>query len=279
MTSHRQPPDPLDQPPIQPSLSQEENDLLAEFTQTQVIPHATRVGQQAALRSRRRRRWAYAGFGVALLLSVLIWLIAQEQHNSNLIKSKHTAEAAASGNGALATKGVDLAGQINTACRTGAGRAQMASLGISCQQASQLATAAPVEVTGPAGAPGVQGPSGPPGPTGPAGPAGAQGSPGHPGANGEPGASGQPGTGVNGANGNDGAQGSPGPAGPQGSAGPAGPAGAQGPAGEQGPQGPAGATGPAGPDCPAGYTPTPQPQLDGGSVIVCSSPPAPTPTP
>jgi len=112
---------------------------------------------------------------------------------------------------------------------------------------------------------------GPAGPQGPVGPAGATG---HPGAIGPQGEKGDPG--IDGAVGPSGATvtgpaGATGPEGPQGATGETGPAGPQ---GDPGPSGPSGPSGPAGPDCPTGYTPTPQPQPGGGSVIICTSPPA-----
>jgi hypothetical protein len=256
------------------------HDLLSEFAETQAIPKATRVGMAAAHRTKIRRRWVWGGFGIALLVAVLIWLIAQNQHNANLIHSKRTAEAVASGNGALATQGVDLAGQIARNCGSSAGRAKLAQLGISCAQAQHLATATP---SGPAGPAGPQGVSGPQGPQGIPGQQGVPGATGPRGPEGPSGASGQNGVGQTGpagaagSNGNDGAQGSAGPAGPQGSAGPAGP---QGDPGQPGATGPSGPSGPAGPDecADQGGTWTQQPQLDGGTLLVCSIPPSPTPT-
>lgn len=56
------------------------------------------------------------------------------------------------------------------------------------------------------------------------------------------------------------------------------------PKGDTGGQGPVGSTGPVGPEgdpgpaCMPGYSPTQQPQLDGGSIEVCTSPPAAAPT-
>lgn len=251
-------------------------DLLQEYAQTQAVPKATRVGQQAALRRRNHRRALIGGFLIALAIALAIFIYSQVDHGNQLIADKRTAQGAAATNGAIASDGVDVAGQITEACKTPAGRAKVAALGISCEQASQLATAAPVPVAGPAGSPGAQGVPGPPGPPGPSGP---QGIPGAPGAAGVNGSSGPPG--AAGSNGMDGASGSPGAAGAEGSPGASGSPGAAGEVGPQGPRGeagPSGASGPAGPACPDGYTPSAQPQLDGGSVIVCSSPPPPTPT-
>src|SRR5882762_2125631 len=253
-------------------------DLLQEYAQTQAVPKATRVGQQAALRRRNRRRATIGGFLIALAIALAIFIYSQVDHGNQLIAGKRTAQGAAATNGALASQGVDVAGQINEACKTPAGRAKVAALGISCEQASQLATAAPIPVAGPAGSPGAQGVPGPQGPPGPSGPQGIPGAPGAAGVNGSGGTAGPPG-----ANGVDGASGEPGAAGAEGSPGAPGTPGAPGEPGPQGPQGevgPSGPAGPAGPPCPDGYTPSAQPQLDGSSVIVCSSPPpAPTPTP
>lgn len=125
--------------------------------------------------------------------------------------------------------------------------------------------------------------SGQPGPVGPQGPAGAEGSPGPTGPAGSNGADGNPGaSGATGPQGDQGPFGRPGPEGSPGPTGATGPQGAQGPTGPDGPQGPAGPqgeqgpNGPAGPPCKDGYVVTEQPQLDGGSLEVCTSPP-PTP--
>lgn len=111
-----------------------------------------------------------------------------------------------------------------------------------------------------------------PGPPGPPGPAGPKGDTGHVGPQGLPGVRGADGSSVTGPAGPSGSS----VTGPDGAQGPTGPAGINGTDGATGPKGDTGDTGPAGPpgpDCPGGYTPTPQPQLDGGSVIVCTSPP------
>lgn len=148
-------------------------------------------------------------------------------------------------------------------------------------QANQRLSSAglpPVSTPAPVPAPtqlvAVPGPAGPEGPQGVEGPQGSPGAAGHPGASGEPGAVGP--QGQKGETGASGQPGAPGANGADGAQGPAGPAGAQGPPGDPGPQGSTGPAGPPGPSCPDGYTPTPQPQLDGGSLVVCTSPP-PTP--
>jgi hypothetical protein len=114
---------------------------------------------------------------------------------------------------------------------------------------------------------------------GPQGPQGPKGDTGHIGPQGLPGVRGADGTSVTGpagpsgssVTGPEGAQGPTGPAGADGKDGTNGTDGATGPQGDPGPSGP---SGPAGPECGPGYTPTAQPQLDGGSVIICTSPPA-----
>lgn len=121
--------------------------------------------------------------------------------------------------------------------------------------------------------PAIPGPAGAAGPSGATGPAGPSGATGHPGATGPQGVKGDPGIdGTPGAAGPSGAT-VTGPAGANGKDGTNGTNGTDGATGPQGEPGPSGPSGPAGPDCPTGYTPSAQPQLGGGSTIVCTSPP------
>jgi hypothetical protein len=143
---------------------------------------------------------------------------------------KHSAEATISAQATVASKGLNLAGQLEGLCRTDKQfRAEHAGF---CTQASQLATAQVTLVPGPPGVSGAQGAQGPPG---------AAGSPGSPGPAGSNGASGQPGS-----NGGAGSPGASGASGLPGAPGLPGDPGDQGPKGDQGSQGPVGDTGPAG---------------------------------
>jgi len=167
-------------------------------------------------------------------------------------------------NAAVAAKGQDFASTAAKACQTTAGRAQLQRLGISCAQASQVATTPPTGAAGPQGIPGV------PGVQGPVGSVGAQGAKGDPGSVGPRGVNGSPG--ANGQSGANGQAGSDGPPGPEGSTGPAGSQ------GDAGPPGVKGDTGPAGPDecTQAGGTwITQNPGLPGGNpALVCELPPS-----
>lgn len=141
---------------------------------------------------------------------------------------KHSAEATISAQATVASKGVNLAGQLEGLCRTDSQfRAEHTGF---CTQASQLATAQITPVPGPAGVSGAVGPSGPqglPGVRGAAGPLGPQGPPGPQGLQGPSGAT------VTGPAGETGGQGPPGET-------------VTGPVGAQGPQGDTGASGASG---------------------------------
>lgn len=149
---------------------------------------------------------------------------------------RKSAEATISAQAPLVTQGVNLAKGLDSLCQQTNFEHQHPGF---CNQASQLATASPSPLPGPAGAvgpPGVPGSPGPPGTQGSPGPAGANGQQGAPGS---PGPSGVPGVGLSGA---------PGLPGDPGDQGPKGDPGGQGPAGDSGSPGPTGPTGPAGAD-------------------------------
>jgi len=215
------------------------------------------------------RRWLLlAGAAVVLLLAG--WMIWQTISTVSLTDARNaaraqktSAQASVSALAPIASEGKAIAAQIERECKSDAAfRADHPQL---CPRASQLATATPTLIPGPAGAQGPQGVQGLAGPRGPRGSRGPLGNPGAAGAQGPQGEIGPPG-----------ADGSTGPAGETGPPGPSGPA------GETGPTGPPGPTGPAGPDqCKeiggTWTTVTPTPDPDGTPWLVCVLP-EPTPT-
>ena len=220
------------------------------------------------------------GVGSAVLIVLFIvvaeWQISHlSQGKANAQAGKQSAEATVGALAPVASQGKSLAESLNNLC------AQNPEFKVQhpgfCNQASQLATATPVQVPGPVGAQGLPGPKGDKGDPGEPGQRGPQGLKGEPGQMGPSGASGAPG--ANGLNGG------PGPTGPEGEVGPTGPKGDKGDQGEKGDQGVPGSTGPTGPAGPdecvqAGGTWVTQtnPIPGGGAELVCQLP-EPTPTP
>jgi len=172
------------------------------------------------------RRWLLiAGAAVVVLLAG--WMVWQTTSTVSLTNARNearaqktSAQASASALAPLASEGKAIAGQIEAECK--ADKTFRSDHPQLCPRASQLATATPTLIPGPAGQRGIQGLPGPRGSRGPSGPAGKTVT----GPMGEPGA-----------------------------------AGAQGPQGEIGATGPSGetVTGPAGPSGPAGKDAEPQP--------------------
>jgi len=226
--------------------------------------------------------------GVATAVLIVLFIVVAEwqishlsQGKANAENGKQAAQATVNAQAPLVVKGKDLAQGLNDLCVSDPDfRKEHPSF---CSQASQLATATPSAspvVTGPPNITGLEGPRGP---------KGDKGDPGEPGMRGPQGLKGEPGksitgpagpAGENGANGVNGSDGAIGPTGPEGPTGPSGPEGSPGPVG---PKGDTGDTGPAGPDecVKAGGTWVTQtnPIPGGGSQLVCSLPPDPTPTP
>ncbi len=170
------------------------------------------------------RRWMLAA-GVAFLVLLGGWIAWSTTSTVGLTSSrdqaraqKTSAQASASALAPLASEGKAIAAQIESECKTDKTfRADHPQL---CPRASQLVTATPTLIPGPAGRPGRRGVQGLPGPRGSRGPSGP---PGKTGPMGEPGAAGAQGPrGEIGATGPSGAEGSPGPSGPSGPSGPAG---------------------------------------------------------
>jgi hypothetical protein len=176
-----------------------------------------------------RRWWLLTGVAVVVLVAGwMVWSTASTvglSHSRNAARAaKTSAQASASALAPIASEGKAIAAQIETECKTdGRFRADHPQL---CPRASQLATATPTLIPGPAGRQGPQGIQGLPGPRGSQGP---------------------PGKTVTGPMGEPGAAGA---AGRQGDVGGTGPAGPSGPAGDTvtGPPGPSGPEGPAGKD-------------------------------
>ena len=215
------------------------------------------------------RRWLLIA-GAAVVVLVAGWMIWQTVSTVSLTDARNqaraqktSAQASASALAPIASEGKAIAAQIEAECK--ADKTFRADHPQLCPRASQLATATPTLIPGPAGAQGPQGVQGLAGPRGPRGSRGPLGNPGAAGAQGPQGEIGPPG-----------AEGSTGPAGETGPPGPSGPA------GETGPTGPPGPTGPAGFDkCKeiggTWTTVTPIPDPDGTPWLVCVLP-EPTPT-
>lgn len=164
----------------------------------------------------------------------------------------------------------DFAQELAELCRRDPAAARRN--GVSCTEASSVATK-PVElITGPGGTSGTSGTSGTEGPSGRPGGPGRSGRPGGPGSAGSPGASGLPGG--DGTSGTSGTSGTEGPPGANGS--PGADSTVPGPSGPSGPQGPGVITGNCVGPYPAtfwfGYS-------DGTTASVTCSPPPPTLTP
>jgi hypothetical protein len=172
------------------------------------------------------RRW-WLLTGVAVVVLVAAWMAWSTAATVGLSASRDKARAggasasqSASALAPIASEGKAIAGQIETECKKDAAfRSDHPQL---CPRASQLATATPTLISGPAGAQGPAGIQGQPGPRGSRGLRGSRGPLGNPGAAGA--------------------------LGPQGDVGPAGTDGAAGPSGPPGPTGETGPTGPAGKD-------------------------------
>lgn len=241
--------------PTSPDLTEV---LLRQFAETQAVPKATRAGEAAARRALRRRRLISTGIAVALLLAALVYLWVQDHQTRKLVHQKDTAQSVGNSNAVKAADGQTFAKSVADACQTVAGRRMLQQVGVSCAQASQVATAAPTLVPGPAGLQGIPGLIGEPGRTGD------KGDPGQPGARGPQGVKGDPGQ--NGV----GLIGPVGPAGPQGEPGKDGISvtGSPGPKGDPGNPGERGAVGPAGPACAPGYTATQRTILAPDPVVV-----------
>lgn len=225
---------------------------------------------------RATKLWSFPQIcgALGLVLALIFAILSQIQYHhvagqrDGAVQGKKSAEATASAQAPVVAKGIDLGKGINELCQSKPFQKQHPGF---CIQASQLATATPAP--GPAGAQGQPGASGASGPRGPAGP---QGSTGPAGPKGNSGASGATVTGPAGAPGANGEDGAMGPQGEKGDRGDVGPVGPAGPSGPSGATGATGAKGDPGPACPDGTTLSAEPQLDGGAIYVCTSPP-PTP--
>lgn len=166
-----------------------------------------------------RRWWRIAT--VALMVLIVLGVAWNTHGIRDLTHKRNAAQATASAQASIANEGKAIAGAVEGECKTDKTfRADHPQL---CPRASQLATATPALIPGPAGAQGHAGIQGQPGPRGSLGPRGSRGPLGEPGAAGA-----------------QGPQGEVGPTGPPGSDGAAGPSGPPGPTGETGPSGPAG---------------------------------------
>ena len=172
-------------------------------------------------------------FITALLLSIVLWVPASSQGQTNLpapvqvngtpgqFRMDFDISAACPGGTTSAAGKATICGNNNTVTVSINGQPAFAL------QPGQPGPIGPQGPAGPAGATGPVGPAGPKGPAGPAGPVGATGSAGP--------------------------VGPAGPAGPQGKVGDTGPAGPSGPTGPQGVPGPQGPPGPTGPVIPVDY--------------------------
>lgn len=170
------------------------------------------------------RRWVLIAISAVIAL-IIVGGAWNTTRINDLTHKRNAAQATASAQASIANEGKAIAGAVEAECKTDKTyRSDHPQL---CPRASQLATATPTLIPGPAGAQGPQGLPGLQGSRGPAGPRGSRGPLGNPGA-----------------------------AGAQGPMGEVGPTGETGPAGATGPQGPQGETGPAG---PAGKDAEPQP--------------------
>jgi len=184
----------------------------------EIIPNATRTARLAVIQQRRRRRimWGIL-FGIATIALIVIFE-AQVLHASSLQTGKNKAESSATSNGAIVSaqapviqNGQAVASSVTKVCQSASGRVILRKIGISCSQASVVATATPsIPSAGLPGANGAQGPQGLQGIPGAPGAQGIPGGPGKPGPSGPTGASGQTITGPAGENGE---QGSTGPMG------------------------------------------------------------------
>jgi len=171
------------------------------------------------------RRWMLIAGGavIALIIAGIAWNSAAI---GDLRHKRNVAQATASAQASIANEGKAIAGAVEAECKSDKTfRSDHPQL---CPRASQLATATPTFIPGPAGQRGPPGIQGVPGPRGSRGPAGKT---------------------VTGPMGEPGAAGAQGPQGEIGSTGPSGPAG---PSGET-------VTGPPGPSGPAGKDAEPQP--------------------
>jgi len=189
---------------------------------------------------------------IALIIAGVAWNSAAI---GDLRHKRNAAQATASAQASIANEGKAIAGAVEGECK--ADETFRSAHPQLCPRASQLATATPTFIPGPAGAQGPPGIQGLPGPRGSRGPKGARGP-----------------VGENGGAGPIGPQGETGPPGSEGASGSPGPSG---PAGETGPTGPPGPTGPAGPDqCKDSggtwVTLTPTPDPDGKPWLVCVLP-------
>lgn len=197
------------------------------------------------------RRWLLvAGTALIVLIGVgTAWNATSNHHLNHRLDvaqaQKTSAQNSASAQASIANEGRAIAGAVEAECKTDKTfRVDHPQL---CPRASQLATAKPTLVPGPAGQRGPQGLPGLPGPRGSRGPSGRT---------------------VTGPMGEPGAAGAQGPMGEVGETGPAGAAGAE---GSPGPSGPSGPSGPAGKDAepqPFDFTFTIPPANPAGQTVV-----------
>jgi len=151
--------------------------FLKEHVETKVIPEATRTAERIAGERRRKKRIFWGIIIAFILLGLGIAAGSQINYTSHVASGKDKAEASATSNGAIASaqapvisKANELAVPIAQACADPSKKTQLQKLGISCAQASAVATATPSVlpgVEGPAGQTGAQGSKGETGPAGP----------------------------------------------------------------------------------------------------------------
>jgi hypothetical protein len=196
-----------------------------------------------------RRWWLLAGVVVVALVAG--WMVWSTAATVGLSASRDKARAggasasrSASALAPIASEGKAIAAQIETECKTD--RAFRLDHPQLCPRASQLATATPTLIPGPAGGQGPRGVQGLPGPRGSRGPSGKT---------------------ITGPMGEPGAAGAQGPQGEVGSTGPAGET-VTGPAGPSGPSGPAGSDGKDATPQPFDFTFTIPPSNPADSTVV-----------